>query len=438
MTAVSPEVDPSTGDIILKIAEPGVYPDIPNDAYHADPVAGGSLSSSGARALLGPSCPAKYDWTRRHGQDHRAHWDIGHAAHKLVLGTGPDLVVVDAKDWRTNAAKQARDAAYADGAVPLLVADHHKVTAMADALRAHPVASMLFDPERGRPEQTLVWRDERTGVWCRARLDWLPEALPGQRLIVPDYKTTFSADPDNLSKAVAQHGYDVQDWWYQAGCKALGVADADTAFVFVCQEKDPPYLVTIVELDHVSYWQADGVREPSGILSTPLVVLGTYWCRCGTPDDLHSKEVHHPKLWQQLEAQGVSFEWYDEWVIDHDHDKAYRTQPDSYLWQPSHVMTEDGALLTPDDDVETWIDWATEDGASRCLLSNVTDESDVLGAGFERHNGQFESGWHPGQDDDPKVIADAIREQHGDVDIVFMLDSTGQFDIAFSAYYRIG
>jgi len=37
------------------ITEPGVYA-LPADVYHADPVAGGSLSSSGAKKLL--ACPA--------------------------------------------------------------------------------------------------------------------------------------------------------------------------------------------------------------------------------------------------------------------------------------------------------------------------------------------------------------------------------------------
>lgn len=38
------------------ITEPGVY-DLPAEVYHADPVEGGSLSSTGARKLLPPSCP---------------------------------------------------------------------------------------------------------------------------------------------------------------------------------------------------------------------------------------------------------------------------------------------------------------------------------------------------------------------------------------------
>jgi len=181
--------------------------------------------------------------------------------------------------------------------------------------------------------------------------------------------------------------------------------------------------------------------------TTPVVVLGSYWCRCGKvvhpadhpragEPDLHTYETHRPRLWDRLAAQGVQFEWCDEWIVDHENDKAYRTEPDSYSWQPSYVMTEDCELLTPDDDIDSWIEWAAND-TGRCIPSAVYTGSDVEAAGFTKHNGQFENGWHPGQSDDPATIDAAIRGLYGDdIDVVFALDSTGQFDIAFSAYWR--
>jgi hypothetical protein len=237
---------PAAGEVTV----PGVY-QVDADTYHADPVAGGSLSSSGARKLLPPHCPARYRWERDNPPPPRPHFDIGHAAHRLVLGDGPDIVVIDAEDWRTKAAKAARDEAHAAGQVPLLTEAHDQVQAMAAAIRAHPVASRLFTPGRGRPEQALIWRDDATGVMRRALLDWLPD-VPGGRLIVPDYKTARSGDPDELSRAAHNYSYHQQAAWYLDGVRALGLGNDDAAFVFVCQEKDPPYLVTIVELDHVA------------------------------------------------------------------------------------------------------------------------------------------------------------------------------------------
>ncbi|MBT2505119.1 PD-(D/E)XK nuclease-like domain-containing protein [Streptomyces sp. ISL-98] len=226
------------------ITEPGIY-QMTNEEYHADR---GSLSSSGARKLLPPSCPALFRHSQDTPQEPKKTFDLGSAAHKLVLGEGPDLVRIDADKWTTNAVKADVAAVRAEGGIPLKPAEHEQVHSMADALRRHPVASVLFDPARGRPEQSLFWRDPLTGVMRRARFDWLPDARSG-RLIIPDYKTCRSAEPAALARAVDEFGYHQQDDWYRAGAKALDLADEDAAFVFVCQEKTAPYVVTVVEMD---------------------------------------------------------------------------------------------------------------------------------------------------------------------------------------------
>lgn len=234
----------------LVITEPGVY-DIPADQYHADPVPDGSLSASGAKLLLPPNCPAMYQHRKQNGNIKKKAFDHGHAAHKLVLGAGADLVVVDAADWRTKAAQAQRDAAYADGAVPLLTYDYERVSGMADALREHPIASALLNPAHGDPEQSLFWQDSRTGIWRRARLDWLPHQRPDGRLIIPDYKTCEHADLESIQRAVWDYSYHLQAAWYQEAAAALGLAKRP-GFVFVFQEKTAPYLVTVVEPDRVA------------------------------------------------------------------------------------------------------------------------------------------------------------------------------------------
>lgn len=234
-----------------KVAEPGIY-QMSAEEYHADPIAGGSLSSSGARRLLPPSCPAKYRWEQDNPQPHKRHFDLGHAVHQLVLGdAGAEIVVIDADSYRTKAAQADRDDAYEQGAIPLLSDEWQQVRDMAASVLKHPVASKLFSPDRGRPEVTLIWRDQQTGVWRRARFDWLPDAGAG-RLIIPDLKTCVSADLDALSKAANQHGYHQQGAWYRDGAIALGLGGDDTAFIDVCVEKTPPYVVTLIELDHVA------------------------------------------------------------------------------------------------------------------------------------------------------------------------------------------
>jgi len=205
------------------------------------------------------------------------------------------------------------------------------------------------------------------------------------------------------------------------------------------------------------YEYAHEYGEPGYTLEgpTPMVVLGSYWCRCGKhprqgqikggwtgvdsiyhADDLHEYAEHHPRVWATMETQGVEFEWHDEWMIDHDNDKAYRTEPDSYSWQPSYLYTEGGDILTPDDDIEDWIVELQND-PSRCMTRRAWHWCDLEEAGFEQFNGPFESGWFEGQNDDPKMVTDAIRRQYDDdVDILFYLNDTGQFDVRFTAWIR--
>ena len=228
------------------ITEPGVY-DLPAAVYHRDPVQGGSLSSTGARRLLPPSCPALFKHWQDNPQPHRNEFDLGHATHSDVLGVGEETVVLDFPDYKTKAAREARDEVYAAGQVPLLEHEAEQVKAMGDAVRAHPVAGPLFQRE-GPVEQTLVWRDPTTGIWCRAMLD--KQITDGQRLIVADLKTCQKADPEAIAKSVAGYGYHQQGAFYLDGVKALGLhGGAEPAFVLAFVEKTRPHLVTVVQLD---------------------------------------------------------------------------------------------------------------------------------------------------------------------------------------------
>lgn len=238
----------------VEITQPGVY-DIPFAAYQADPVPGGSLSSSGARKLLPPSCPALYRWWADHPQDTTRDMDLGTAAHLEVLGAGAEVVVVagtgkDENAWRTTEDKAAVQAAREAGKTPITPRDAVVVADMAKALREHPIASRLLDPAHGDVEQTLVWFDREFGVWRRMLVDYLPHWSRQRRLIIPDYKTTKSAAPDDIAKAIHNYGYHQQGRWYLDGVEALRLpSDGPPAFVLIFQETSAPYLVTVVEPD---------------------------------------------------------------------------------------------------------------------------------------------------------------------------------------------
>lgn len=232
-------------------AEDGVYADIPEAAYHTDH---DSLSSSGARTILWGT-PAKFIEERTNPTT-KANLDFGTVAHRLILGKGAEIAVLDpavhglTKDGKpadnpTSTAmwKQAAAAARDNGQTPIHIADYEKAKAMADRVLDHPKAAALLSA--GDAEITGYWTDSTSDVRLRFRTDWLH---PGRtRMIVVDYKTTKSAEPESFWRSCADYHYHQQDAWYRDGVIATGVDD-DPLFLFIAQEKTPPYLVTVHEM----------------------------------------------------------------------------------------------------------------------------------------------------------------------------------------------
>ena len=223
------------------ITEPGLY-DMDNAAYHADPVPGGSLSSSGAKKLIAKT-PAHFRYDMDH-QQHKDVFDFGTAAHSLVLENDTsNLAVLEFDAFTTKAAREARDVARAEGKTPILAKDFVQVQAMADRIRNHPEASFLL--KDGEAEKSAFWQHD-TGVWLRARFDWLPNKR-GRGMLIPDYKTAASADPREFARSAASFGYHQQAAFYCDAAKALGLSD-DPVMLFVVQEKTGPYAVNVIEL----------------------------------------------------------------------------------------------------------------------------------------------------------------------------------------------
>ena len=150
------------------------------------------------------------------------------------------------KGWTNNAIRSARDAARAEGKLPMLAGQVAHVLAAVEAAKAFIDSSELaglFD--NGAPEQTLIWMDE--GVRCKARPDWLSE----DRSILCHVKTTTgSAQPDSwIKNQMINNGYDVAAMFYERGLYALpgDGADAPTS-VFLVIEQQPPFGCSLIGL----------------------------------------------------------------------------------------------------------------------------------------------------------------------------------------------
>lgn len=219
--------------------------DVTADEYHADPCDTPSLTSTVARALL-LETPAHAK--QKHPRLADTPWkketaamDDGTAVHQLLLGD--DRVdVLDYPDWRTVAAREARDASRQQGRVPMLAHRWQELSIVADQLKQQ-LAQLTIDPPLftdGMPEQTIVWNEG--DVTCRARLDWLRSDFAA----IDDLKKSRTAQPRRWERSLWQLGYDIQAAFYVRAVKAaFGV---EPVFRWVAIEPDPPYALSVFSL----------------------------------------------------------------------------------------------------------------------------------------------------------------------------------------------
>jgi hypothetical protein len=157
-------------------------------------------------------------------------------------------VVIEAGDYRTAKAREARDAARTAGKVPLLPYQFDIVRAIAGSIRAHPIASQAF--AGGEAEVTLIWSDPETGIFCKAR----PDYLPAHGRWIVDLKTALSANPRSWRDQAYRLGYHARAAWYLDGTAAV-LGHSPEEYWFVIVEKEAPYLVSVISFaDDALQW----------------------------------------------------------------------------------------------------------------------------------------------------------------------------------------
>lgn len=283
------------------IGTPGVY-DISDDVYFDDPCPAPSLSAGIAKVLLGA--------TPRHAADahprlrladlpdeeveHEPKFDVGRATHAVVTGKGGRIVEVDARDWRSKAAKEARDQAIADGDTALLSHQAERVRLMArlldEQLRGDPAIRRNPFADRASNELAMIWREG--DVWCRAK----PDALDYEHRIIWDLKTTdMLADPDawSLSQLRAT-AIDLRAAHYLAGSRAL--LGPGWRYMFVVAEAKRPHAVSVIELPGATIDTGEDMRRRAVSLWDECLRLDRW---PGWPHGIHRPEapLYHEAKW---------------------------------------------------------------------------------------------------------------------------------------------
>ena len=133
-----------------------------------------------------------------------------------------------------------------------------------------------------------------------------------------------------------------------------------------------------------------------------------------------------------LERYGFELDWEDTSTSCDECGKHIHTQPGYYGDTPYYWMDGDngGIICHECTDAEEYLEYC-EDAPERCVNLRGIDPAEH---NYVKIEGDFESGLHPGQTDNPQAIYKRLSEKYDH--IIFVIDDVGQFDARFSVWRR--
>jgi hypothetical protein len=115
--------------------------------------------------------------------------------------------------------------------------EYRECLAKRDAVRRYQPARDLL--AKGEAEKTIEWTDVDTGLFCKARLDWLGSSIV-------DLKGTKTIDARRFGQSAAQWGYYCQLAFYREGIRVLTGRELDCRIIAV--EHEAPHDVAVFKL----------------------------------------------------------------------------------------------------------------------------------------------------------------------------------------------
>ncbi|ELQ5844052.1 PD-(D/E)XK nuclease-like domain-containing protein [Salmonella enterica] len=245
----TPETKPEQQSRVPDDIQPGIYFDIPNEAYHTGP--GVSKSQLDDIAV----CPAFYQWRKSAPVDTEKTkaLDMGTALHCRLLE--PDefkkrFIIAPEFNRRTTAGKEEEKAFLEScensGKTVMTSEEGRKLELMYGSVMAHPGCRALLEAE-GKTESSIYWTDTETGELCRIRPD---KFLTNSPLILDVKKV---ADMSRFARHVEEFRYHVQAAMYCEGWKAYSGETPRFAFLAVSESIDCgkyPVHLYILEDEH--------------------------------------------------------------------------------------------------------------------------------------------------------------------------------------------
>ena len=210
--------------------------DLSNAEYHAHP----AISKSGLDRI--DQSPAHYRASLTEPRKETPALTFGTAAHCWILETDEALyryvIAPQGIDRRTKDGKAQWAELESSGKTIISAEDAETLENMLASVHGHPVANELLAD--GIAESSVF--ADLLGVNVKCRPDWVHDST-----VIVDLKTTDNAGPNAFAKSCASYRYHVQAALYSDICREIGLDIK--AFVFLAVEKNPPYAVSVYELD---------------------------------------------------------------------------------------------------------------------------------------------------------------------------------------------
>lgn len=201
-----------------------------------------ALNWSSLKHLL--KSPAHYRHAKLHPEEDSDAKKLGRCIHLAVLEpeTFTRACVIwdggrrQGKEWETFKKSHA-------GREILKPDEHAHCVAVAASVRADITAAPYLSG--GHAEGSLLWLEERYGLACKARLDFITRDLVSGGTLV-DLKTTRDASLEGFGRECWRLHYHTQAAWYSDGHYAL--TGKRLPYVLVAVEVTAPYVVQVYEV----------------------------------------------------------------------------------------------------------------------------------------------------------------------------------------------
>jgi len=194
--------------------------------------------------------PEKFKFFLDHPVEQSPALAFGTACHKMVLEPedfNNEFAIAPIVDKRTKAGREAWEDFCAENADKTVISadDAETMREMAEALKMCPLAYKLIRG-KGETEKAFFWTDPETGEKCKIKCDRV--VTYNRRKYLVDYKTCTCAETNRFNSEIWKFGYFFQAGMYAEGYKTACKKRKLPGFMFVAQEKKPPYSVNVIEV----------------------------------------------------------------------------------------------------------------------------------------------------------------------------------------------